>query len=42
MELFKIGKQAINTRLDAYYNVERPKSAPNWSMSLTIQLLFPK
>lgn len=41
-KLFNIGGQAINTRLEAYCNVERPESAPDWSMSLEFQLLFPK
>ncbi len=41
-KLFKIGNQAMNARVEAYYNVERPDSAPDWSMSFTIQFLFPK
>jgi hypothetical protein len=41
-KLFKLGNQAINTRLEAYYNVERPELAPDWSMSLQFQFLFPK
>ncbi len=40
--VFKIGNQAINARLEAYYNVERPDSAPDWSWSFTWQFLFPK
>ena len=41
-KLFKIGNQAMNARVEAYYNVERPDSAPDWSMSFTLQFLFPK
>ena len=41
-KLLKIGSQMINLRTEAYYNVERPEVAPDWSMSLTIQFLFPK
>jgi len=40
--VFKIGKQAINSRLEAYYNVERPDGAPEYSVSFTWQFLFPK
>jgi hypothetical protein len=41
-KLFKIGNQAINARTEAYYNVERPDSAPEWQWGFTIQFLFPK
>jgi len=41
-KLFKIGNQAINSRLEAYYNVVKPDSAPNWQLSFTWQFLFPK
>lgn len=41
-KLFKIGKQPVNTRVEAYYNIERPMIAPEWQASFTIQLLFPK
>ena len=40
--VFKIGNQPINSRLEAYYNVERPDGAPEWNMAFTIQFLFPK
>lgn len=40
--VFKIGDQAINSRIEAYYNVERPSGAPEWSWSFTWQFLFPK
>jgi hypothetical protein len=41
-KLFKIGNQAINARAEAYYNVEKPDSAPDWQWGFTIQFLFPK
>lgn len=40
--IFKIGNQPINSRIEAYYNVARPDSAPEWSWSFTFQFLFPK
>ena len=40
--VFKIGKQAINSRLEAYYNIVQPDGAPEWSFSFTWQFLFPK
>jgi hypothetical protein len=41
-KLFAIGSQKINTKLEAYYNVEKPNGAPDWSMSWTLQFLFPR
>ena len=41
-KLFTIGKQTINSRLEAYYMVERPDNAPDWQMIFTFQFLFPK
>lgn len=41
-KLFKIGNQAMNTRLEAYGNVAKPDGAPDWSLSWTLQFLFPK
>ncbi len=41
-KLFKIGDQAVNAKLEAYYNVEKPDGAPNYSVSFQFQLLFPK
>lgn len=40
--VFKIGDQAINSRLEVYYNVVNPDAAPDWSVSFTFQFLFPK
>lgn len=41
-KLFKIGKQAMNTRVEAYANVVKPDGAPDWSLAWTLQFLFPK
>jgi hypothetical protein len=41
-KLFKIGKQPINSRIEAYYNVEKPDGAPDWQLLFTFQFLFPK
>jgi len=41
-KLFSIGKQAINSRLEAYYMVERPDNAPDWQVIFTWQFLYPK
>jgi hypothetical protein len=41
-KMFTIGKQAMNSKLEAYSNVERPDGAPDWVLSFTIQFLFPK
>ncbi|MEN8712174.1 MAG: neuromedin U [Arenicellales bacterium] len=40
--VFKVGNQAINSRLEAYYNAERPDGAPDYSINFTWQFLFPK
>ena len=40
--VFKIGGQAINSRLEYYYNVEKPTGAPDYSVNFTWQFLFPK
>ena len=41
-KMFAIGSQKMNTKLEAYYNVEKPDGAPDWSMSWTLQFLFPR
>jgi hypothetical protein len=40
--IYKIGNQAVNNRLEFYYSVEKPDSAPDWSWSFTFQFLLPK
>ena len=41
-KMFAIGSQKMNTKLEAYYNVVKPNGAPDWSMSWTLQFLFPR
>jgi hypothetical protein len=41
-KLLKVGKQAMNVRGEAYYNVVRPDAGPEWQWGFTVQLLFPK
>jgi DNA-binding XRE family transcriptional regulator len=41
-KLLKIGNQAINVSTEAYYNVEKPDSAPDWQWGFTVQFLFPE
>ena len=41
-KLFKIGKQPVNSRIEAYYNIEEPDGAPDWQTLFTCQFLFPK
>ena len=40
--VFKIGPQPVNMSLQAYDNVETPHFGPDWSIRLTVALLFPK
>jgi len=40
--LFKVGDQPINAKLEAYYNVESPTGAPDWTLSFQWTFLFPK
>ncbi len=41
-KLFTIGQNAINTKLEGYYNPVRPGQSPEWSANLTFQVLFAK
>jgi hypothetical protein len=41
-KMFAIGDQKMNTKIEAYYNVEKPDGAPDWSFSWTLQFLFPR
>jgi hypothetical protein len=41
-KVFRIGKQPMNTTMQAYYNVESPRNGPEWSMRLQLQFLFPQ
>jgi len=40
--VFRVGKQALNTSLQAYYNVERPTFGADWQVRLQVSFLFPK
>jgi hypothetical protein len=40
-KLFKLGKLPINTSLQGYYNVERPRSAADWQLRFQVQFLLP-
>jgi len=40
--IYKIGNQAVNNRIEFYYNIEKPDSAPDWTWAFTFQFLFPK
>ena len=41
-KMFAIGSQKMNTKLEAYYNIEKPTGAPDWSLNWTLQFLFPR
>jgi len=41
-KIFRIGNQAMNPRIEAYNNVEKPKGGPDWVLSWTLQFLFPR
>jgi len=40
--VYKIGKQPVNTLLQAYYNVEKPELSGDWVFRLQFTFLFPK
>jgi hypothetical protein len=40
--VFRIGKQAMNSNIGAFYNVERPEFGPNWQIRFQLNFLFPK
>lgn len=40
--IFHIGKQAMNTQVQAFYNVEKPDAGAEWTLRLQVQFLFPK
>jgi hypothetical protein len=41
-KLFRVGRQPVNTSLQAYYNVETPAFGPDWTLRFQVQFLFPK
>jgi len=41
--IFKVGEQAINAQVQAFYNVESPANiGPDWTLRFQLQFLFPK
>jgi hypothetical protein len=40
--IFRVGKQPLNTSLQAFSHVEHPNGSASWSLRLQTQLLFPK
>ena len=40
--IFNIGEQAINAKLEAYYNADKPDGAPDYSIAFQWSFLFPK
>jgi len=41
-KIFRIGSQAMNAQIQAFYNVETPKFGADWQLRLQWQFLFPK
>jgi len=41
-KILHIGKQPVNAKVAAYYNVESPDNGPDWQLQFQIQFLFPK
>lgn len=40
--LVRLGSQPLNVSLQGYYNLERPRFAPRWTLRFQVQLLFPR
>ncbi len=41
-KVFKIGKQPVNFQTQAFYNVEKPDNAHEWSVRVNFKFIFPK
>ena len=41
-KIFRIGKQPMNAQAQAFYNLEKPDNAADWTLRLQLQFLFPK
>jgi len=41
-KLFNLNDFAVNSKVAAYYNVERPDQAPEWSMNFSLQFMLPE
>ncbi len=40
--IFSIAGQAMNAQVQSFYNVEKPRFGPDWSLRFQLQFLFPK
>lgn len=40
--LMQFGERPVDLKLAAYYNAEKPRFGPDWSLQFTVKLLFPK
>lgn len=40
--LVRFGKQPVDFKLAAYYNVEKPEFGPEWNLLFSVKFLFPK
>jgi hypothetical protein len=40
-KLFRVGKLPINTTVQGYYNVERPRFGSEWQLRFQVQFLLP-
>jgi hypothetical protein len=41
-KLFRIGRLPVNTQLQAFYNVDRPKDSSDWQLRFQLQFLLPR
>jgi hypothetical protein len=41
-KVYRIGKRPVNAGVQAYYNVEKPEFAADWSIRIQMTLLFPR
>jgi hypothetical protein len=41
-KIFRIGKQPLNFRTVAYYNVHKPDGGSNWSLVTQLTFMFPR
>jgi hypothetical protein len=41
-KIFRIGAQPMNAQVQAFYNAVRPDTAPDWTLRLQLQFMFPK
>ena len=41
-KIFRVGKQPMNFQVQAFYNLEKPTGAADWTLRVQLQLLFPK